>query len=525
MFRKLIFLVICLFYFPHFCNAFAGEGEDPNLPPLVAVRKYIPPQHTIRQGDLALKIAQDPQNISDGPVIYLHTVLLSLGKQCLEFSKKIPTCAFEGIINFLPDRYSPVSVDGSHLTLYNNLTKMTSPFPWIKVKENLLLLASSYAEASDKCLPREATLRVVHSEKLKNTILIACADPYEVAAHHEIRPFNFSPDLRANLAPYCLYYKTLYEELVNKESSYTEFLAGLKYLMENAVILRPTPDRHTVFENLPLKSLLEDYIRLKDSWTKRHRAVTEPAKLLAPPSLATLARIDDNYETTVHSEINMLKEQVSILQAINTQLKECVTTYQTKLDSLTLHGSTLPATTTAVLSANSTAKVIEKVRAFIEKNASFFVEIYHERIMRLCSLTGTLKATQNPLTIPNIQNVMLKGAHFDPTSLVKAGKRLKQIRDGFRLLAHDLKEHEVTSVPETSPLPRASKSNSTTLFWRQKHTPTKHRLGSSSTPSISHSISTITGSSIDSSEDEVTLFLPQGSPTPTTSSSNSQGTP
>lgn len=524
MVQKLIFLVIFSFCFSHFCNAFAGEGEDPNLPPLVAVRKYIPPQHTIRQGDLALKIAQDPQNISDGPVIYLHTVLLSLGKQCLEFSKKIPTCALEGIINFLPDRYSPVSVDGSHLTLYNNLTKMTSPSPWIKIKENLLLLALSYAEASDKCLPREATLRVVHSEKLKNTILIACSDPYEVAAHHEIRPFNFSPELRANLAPYCLYFKALYEELANKEPSYTDFLDGLKYLMVNAIILRPTPDRHTVFENLPLKSLLEDYIRLKDSWTKRHRAVTEPVKLLAPPSLATLARIDDNYETTVHSEINMLKEQVSILQAINTQLKECVITYQTKLDSLMLQGNVLPATATAVLSANSTAKVIEKVRLFIETNASFFAEIYHERIMRLFSLIGTLKATKSPITIPNIQDVMLKGAHFDPTLLAKAGKQLKHIRDGFSLLAYTTQERIDISAPDTPSLPRASKSKSTSFFWRYKYTSSQTSLGSSSTPSISHTISTIVGSSTGSSEDEATLSPPE-SPTPTTSSSNSQRTP
>ncbi|KAB2832721.1 MAG: hypothetical protein F9K49_07710 [Caedimonadaceae bacterium] len=140
--------------------------------------------------------------------------------------------------------------------------------------------------------------------------------------------------------------------------------------------------------------------------------------------------------------------------------------------------------------------------------------------MRLYSFVGALKATESPLTIPNLQDIMFEGPHFDPTSFIEVGKQLEHIRDGFKVLAYTLKEQAATSLPETPPLPRASKSKSTTLFWRHKHTPSQTPLGSSSTPSIIRSISTIVGFSTDSSEDETTLS-PQGSPTPTTSSSSS----
>ncbi|MBY0271840.1 MAG: hypothetical protein K2X02_00275 [Alphaproteobacteria bacterium] len=518
MVQKLIFLVICLFYFPHFCNAFAGDKESP----IVAVKHHIPSRYATRHGDLASELAEDPLIISDNPKIYLHAILLALGEKCLEASKMILSCAPKAALKFLPDCYSPIAADENHLVLYDHLTNTTSPFPRIEIKKDLLLLALSYAEASDRCLPREIKLRISRSERLKDAIFIACADSFEVAAHHEIRPFKFSTESREALAPYCLYYKNLYEGLVNKEQSYTEFLAGLKYLMENAVILRPTPDRHIDFEKLPLRSLLEDYIRLKDSWTQRYKAVTEPEKWLSPPSLAKLKQqVDKSFEKIVQFDLKMLSQQVSILQAINTQLKECVSTYQGKLLALRLSSSNSHFKPTAILSIESTPNVIENVRVFIEGNYSCFAEAYRERITRLYSLVGTLKATESPLAIPNFQNIIVEGPHFDPSSFVEVGKQLEQIRNDFRLLAHDLKERELTSLSGTTPLPRASKSKSTTFFWRQRYTPSQTHLGSTSTPSISHSISTITSTS--SSEDEATLS-PQASPTPTTSSSNSQGT-
>lgn len=518
MVQKLIFLVFFSFCFSHFCNAFAGDEESS----LVAVRQYIPSQHATRQGDFALKIAQDPQNISDDPVIYLHTVLLSLGKQCLEFSKKIPTCAFEGIINFLPDRYSPVAADENHLILYDRLTNITSPFPRVEIKADLLRLALSYAEASDKCLPRGIKFRIARSERLKDAILVACADSFEVEAHRAIRPFKFSADLRANLAPYCLYYKTLYEELAKKKLACIEFLTGLEYLMGNGIILRSTTSRHAVFQNLPIISLFEDYIRLKDSWAQRYKAVIEPEKLLAPPSFAKLKQQLNakEFETTVGLELKTLSQQVSILQTINTQLKECVSTYQEKLHALRLSSSNSPFKPTTITAIEATTNVIEKVRVFIEENYSFFAEAYRERITRLYSLVGTLKATESPLAVPILQDIILEGPHFEPTSFVESGKQLEQIRNDFRLLAYTLKEQQ-----EGTPLPAASKSKSTSFFRRQKHPLTPTRLASTSSPSISHTISTIIGSRTDSSDDEGIGLSPPGSPTPTTSSSNSQGTP
>ncbi|MBX9786457.1 MAG: hypothetical protein K2Y08_03865 [Alphaproteobacteria bacterium] len=433
----------------------------------------------------------------------------------------ILSCPPKAALKFLPDRYSPIEADENHLRLYDHLTNTTFPFPRIEIKADLLLLALSYAEASDRCLPREIKLRISRSERLKDAILIAYADSFEVAAHDEIRPFKFSAGLRETLTPYCLYYKTLYEGLENKESSYFEFLAGLEYLMGNGVILRSTSSHHAVFHNLPLRNLFEDYTRLRNSWTQRYKAVTEPEKWLAPLSLAKLKQTDESFETTVGLELKTLSQQVSILQTINTQLKECVSTYQTKLLALKLSSSNSPFKPTTITAIEITNNVIEKVGGFIERNYSFFTEAYRERVMRLYSLVGALKATESPLTISNLQDIILEGPHFDPTSFIEVGKQLEHIRDGFRVLAYTLKEQAVTSLPETPPLPRASKSKSTTLFWRHKHTSSQAPLGSSSTPSISHSISTI--ASTGSSEDEATLLSPQGSPTPTTSSSNSQG--
>lgn len=522
MLQKLIFLVICLFYFPHFCNACASEEEGSSPPIIVTVKNRIPPRYATRQGDLASELAEAPLIISDNPKIYLHTILLALGEKCLEASKMILSCPPKAALKFLPDRYTHIAATENDLKLYDHLTNTTSLFPRIEIKTDLLLLALFYAEASERCLPREATLRALHSENLKNNIFIACADSFELAAHHEIRPFKFSAKLRKALAPSCLYYKALYEGLVDKEPSYSGFLADLEYLMGNAVILRSTSSHHTVFHNLPLRNLLEDYTRLRNSWTQRYKAVTEPEKWLAPSSLAKLKQTDESFETTVGLELKMLSQQVSILQAINTQLKECVSTYQTKLLALRLSSSNSPLKSTTITAIEITNNVIEKVGGFIERNYSFFTEAYRERVMRLYSLVGTLKATKSPLAIPNLQDIILEGPHFDPTSFIEVGKQLEQIRDGFRVLAYTLKEQAVTSLSETQ-LPRASKSKSG-FSLRKKLSHSQTRLGSSSTPSISHSISTITDSSTGSSEDEATLS-PQGSSTPTTSSSNSQETP
>lgn len=67
MVQKLIFLVIFLFYFPHFCNACASEEEDPSSPLIVAVKNRIPPRYATRQGDLASELVEEPLIISDNP--------------------------------------------------------------------------------------------------------------------------------------------------------------------------------------------------------------------------------------------------------------------------------------------------------------------------------------------------------------------------------------------------------------------------------------------------------------------------
>ena len=482
MVQKLLFLAVFLFCFPHFCSAFDDEEEDLGLPFIATVKKYIPKQYDIRQGDIAFESAQVPQNKSENPAIYRHTVLLSLGNQCIETSKTIVTCNPEetAFVRYLPDRYTPIMADVSHLTLYDSLTKMTSSFPRIEIKVDLLLLALSYAEASDRCLPREIMLRIARSVRLKETILVAFADSYETAAlTHGMRPFKFPPELRETLAPYCHYQKTLYEGLVNKESSYIGFLEDLRFLKENAIILRPTPSCHTSFENLPLNSLFEESIALSDCWAQRSRAVSESLKIFAPPSLAKRRAVDENFERSVQSELERLSQQVSILQDINTQLKECVTLYQTKLGSLTSKSN--------ILSVELTANVIENVRAFIEQHHSFFAEIYRERIMRLYSLVGTLKAIKSPLDIPNLQDIMLKGPHFDPRTFIEVGKKLRQIRDGFRLFAYDLQKEQEGDKP----LPAASKSKSSFSI-RKKPSSSQSRLESNSTPSISISSTLIT---------------------------------
>lgn len=514
MVQKLIFLVICLFYFPHFCNAFAGDEESP----IVAVKRHIPSRYATRHGDLASELAEAPLIISDNPKIYLHAILLALGEKCLEASKMILSCPPKAVLKFLPDRYTPIAATENDLKLYDHLTNTELLFPRIEIKTDLLLLALSYAGASERCLPREATLRVVHSENLKNNIFIACADSFELATHLEIRPFKFLAKLRETLTPHSLYYKALYEGLVNKELSYSGFLADLEYLMGNGVILRSTSSRHTVFHNLPLRNLLEDYTRLRNSWTQRYEAVTEPKKFLAPPSLAKLKQTDESFEATVDLELKTLSQQVSILQTINTQLKECVSTYQEKLLALRLSSSNSPVKSTTISAIELTTNVIEKVGGFIERNYSFFTEVYHERVMRLYSLIGTLKATKSPLAIPNLRDIILESPHFDSTSFIEVGKQLEYIRDGFRLLAYTLKEQQEGTLPS------AAQKSKSSFSLRRKLSHSPIRLGSSSTPSISHSISTTVGSSTGSSEDEASLS-PQGSPTPTTSSSNSQGTP
>ncbi len=493
MIQKLIFLAVFLLCFPHFCHALEDEEEDPGLPFIATVKKYIPERYGVRQGDLAFEFAQVSQNKSENPAIYRHAVLLSLGNQCIEISKTIVTCDPEetAFVRYLPDHYTPIMADASHLTLYDSLTKTTSPFPRIEIKADLLLLALSYAEVSDRCLPRESVLRISRSVRLKDAILVAFADSYEMAAlTHGMRPFKFPLELRQALAPYCHYQKILYEGLVNKESSYIGFLAGLRFLKENAIILRPTPSCHTSFENLPLNSLFDESTELRDCWTQRYRAVSESVKILAPPSLAKHRTVDENFGMNVQSELERLSQQVSILQDINTQLKECVTLYQTKLGNLTSKSN--------ILSVELTANVIENVRAFIEQHYSFFAEIYRERIMRLYSLVGTLKATKSPLVIPNLQDIMLKGSHFDPTSFIAVGKKLRQIRDGFRLFAYDLQKEQ----NEGTPLPVASKFKSSFSF-RKKTSSSQSRLESISTPSISISstLNTIVDSSIGSSKD------------------------